>query len=152
MVFPAPGGRGEDEQQAGLESSGFVHSTFCTCSRMRSTSAFIETTRAEISACWLLEPVVFTSRCISWTRKSMRRPAGSGLAIRSAELLEVGREPGHLLGDVRALGEQGHFLRQALRIHRDAPRELRDALGEPLLVVLDRLGRERRRPPGSSPR
>src|SRR5207237_1192982 len=45
------------------------YSTFCTCSRSRSTSAFASTTRAAISARCDLLPIVFTSRSSSWMRK-----------------------------------------------------------------------------------
>ena len=40
--------------------------------------------------------------------------------MRPLELLEVRGQPGHLFGDVGALGEEGHLLGQALRVDRDA--------------------------------
>src|SRR5690606_18866062 len=46
-----PGGRGEEQEDSGRQ---LVHSTFWTCSRMRSSSALRETTRWAISGCWLL--------------------------------------------------------------------------------------------------
>src|SRR4030095_7177558 len=74
--LPRPRRGGEHQQQTAVD--GFLaHSTFCTCSRIRSSSALSSTMRVETSVDWLLLPVVLTSRCISWTRKSILRPAGS---------------------------------------------------------------------------
>ena len=44
--LPRAGGTGKDEEQAFLEHA---HSTFCTCSRIRSSSALSSTTREETS-------------------------------------------------------------------------------------------------------
>src|SRR6267143_560271 len=68
--LPGPRRRAEDEQE------GF-HSTFWTCSRMRSSSAFRSTTVAAMPACCDLEPMVLISRLSSWTRNSSFRPAGA---------------------------------------------------------------------------
>ena len=45
---------------------------------------------------------------------------GLGRGDQRAELLEVGGEPGHLLGDVGALGEEGDLLGEPLGVDRDA--------------------------------
>src|SRR5204862_281744 len=66
---PAPGPR--------LSSFGVHHSTFCTCSRNFSNSAFNVTTSREIRLSFAFEPIVFTSRFISCARKSSVRPTGS---------------------------------------------------------------------------
>src|SRR5712664_4423794 len=68
--LPGPRRRAEDEQEG-------LHSTFWTCSRMRSSSAFSSTTVAAMPACCDLEPMVLISRLSSWTRNSSFRPAGA---------------------------------------------------------------------------
>src|SRR5690606_31514205 len=85
--FPRPGGRRKDDREGhGCGPSGLHHSTFSTCSRKRSTSSLIATTRCAISALFALDPIVFASRCISCTRKESRFPTDSsaGAASRSA--------------------------------------------------------------------
>ena len=75
---PAVGSRRPD---GGLLTFGFwlpaFHSTFCACSRNFSNSAFNVTTSREMTASLALEPMVLTSRFISWARKSRVRPTGS---------------------------------------------------------------------------
>src|SRR5262249_30406497 len=74
-------GSGGARRGRGLHEQG-AHSTFCTCSRMPSISSFITITAWPISTSFALEPIVFASRFISWSRKLSFRPASSGLSIR----------------------------------------------------------------------
>src|SRR5699024_5956247 len=52
------------------------HSIFCTCSLILSISLFIDTIHSLILASTDLDPIVFTSRCISCEMKSNFRPTG----------------------------------------------------------------------------
>src|SRR6266545_2967281 len=103
---------------------------------------------AAISALCDFEPMVFTSRCISWTRKSSLRPAGSAPSssarawarwlrrrVTSSEpprpgAGEVAPQAGDLLGDVRPIREQRDLLRQARGVEGNPARQLLDPLGE----------------------
>ena len=53
-----------------------LHSMFWICSRNLSTSALIRSMACEIRRSSDFEPIVLTSRCISWTRKSRDFPTG----------------------------------------------------------------------------
>ena len=76
------------------------------------------TTAVLISVSDDLLPIVLSSRPISWTRKSSRRPTAPGAGDQRPRLVEVAREPDQLLGDVGAIGEQRDLLREAGRIER----------------------------------
>ena len=76
------------------------YSTFCTCSRTRSTSSFSATTSCTTAALAALLPMVFTSRAISWARKSRRLPQGPVASIAGARLGDVAAQALHLLRDV----------------------------------------------------
>src|SRR5690606_38531557 len=82
-----PRRRGEDDRkEAPVRLPRWrIHSTFSTCSRRRSTSSLIATTRCAIPALFAFDPMVFASRCISCTRKDSRFPTPSAAspAIRS---------------------------------------------------------------------
>jgi len=52
------------------------HSTFCTCSRIFSSSVLASTTVWAMPASLALEPMVLNSRNNSWQRKSSGRPQG----------------------------------------------------------------------------
>ena len=107
---------------------------------------------AAISALCDFEPMVFTSRCISWTRKSSLRPAGSPPPKQRPHLRQVAAQPRQLLGDIGAIGEQRDLLREPRRVERDAARELRDPLREPRAVVLRSLRDELRDARDGAPR
>src|SRR5262245_41089836 len=69
--FSGPGGTRDDEGER-LATHGFHprlrrHSRFCTCSRSFSISSFMRSTSLVILSCAVLEPIVLTSRCISWS-------------------------------------------------------------------------------------
>ena len=51
-------------------------------------------------------------------------------------------QPGQFLGDVHALGEERHLLREAGRVRGGAAGKLGDARGEPVAIGFDRLGRQ----------
>ena len=53
------------------------YSTFCTCSRIRSSSALSSTTLCASGASFAFEPTVLASRPSSCSRKSRRRPTGT---------------------------------------------------------------------------
>ena len=92
------------------------YSTFCTCSRMRSSSVFSSTIWWAIGASLPFEPIVFASRPNSWSRKSSRRPTGlprPGARQDLAELLDVAAQPHDLLGHVEAVGGDHDLLVQA---------------------------------------
>ncbi len=74
----AAGRAGHDAEEAGAAGGNrrCDHSMFCTCSRNFSTSHFPATTRCAMAASLALAPVVLSSRCSSWQRKSSGRPAG----------------------------------------------------------------------------
>ena len=77
----AAGGREDEEEEVVSHDSILVsYSTFCTCSRIRSISAFTSTMAWAIGASGLLAPTVLASRAISCKRKSSLRPIASGLA------------------------------------------------------------------------
>src|SRR5262245_1474958 len=69
--LPAPGGRGEHEQERG-------YSKFSSCSRNRSSSPFIATTACCMAASLALEPIVLISRPISCARNPSCLPTGPG--------------------------------------------------------------------------
>src|SRR5206468_183975 len=73
-------GRHEPERSRGLARCRIPipHSTFCTCSRRRSSSSLITITACAVSTSLDLEPIVFASRFISWSKKLSLRPAISG--------------------------------------------------------------------------
>ena len=91
----------------GIEPDGGagVHSTFWTCSRNFSSSAFNNTTSREMSLSLALEPMVLISRLISWDKKSSVRPTGSRGFDAVVELLEVALQPGQFLRNIAAVGE-----------------------------------------------
>src|SRR5262245_29396024 len=70
-----------DDEHAPARRCG-SHSTFCTCSRMRSTRVRASRTRATNSASSAFDAMVFTSRCSSWARKSSWRPTAPPAPIR----------------------------------------------------------------------
>ena len=53
------------------------HSMFANCSRIFSSVLFISITTLAISVSLDLEPIVLTSRLISWVMNSSFRPTGS---------------------------------------------------------------------------
>ncbi len=66
--------------------SGCPHSTFCTCSRIFSSSVFASTMVWAMPASLALEPMVLNSRKSSWQRKSRARPGGSAASRYSRNL------------------------------------------------------------------
>ena len=120
------------------------------CARPRPSSR----PSGEISGCWLFEP--WCSPRGAFPDEEVHAPA-----CRLAARHECGGtargdcQPGHLLGDVGALGEDGYLLGEALLVHRDAARQLGHALGEPLRYSSTDLGTSSPPPrlqPSMSPR
>src|SRR5208337_316214 len=81
---------GKDDEPAGeicpvnlLHTRPRSHSTFCTSSRIRSSTPLISTTLRLISTSLALDPTVLISRPISWATNSSLRPALSGSRISS---------------------------------------------------------------------
>ena len=70
------------------------HSTFWTSSRIFSRSPLISTTLRLISTSLAFEPIVFTSRPISWTTNSSLRPRALGLVEDLLVLDQVGPQAG----------------------------------------------------------
>ena len=120
VVFPAPDGAESTSSRPRWMSLG-AHSTFWTCSRIRSSSALSSTMRAAISARWLLEPW-----CSPRGASPGRESPSSGRRARCSRggrgTRQVGPEPGGLLGHVGPLGEERHLLRQPRLVHRRPPR------------------------------
>jgi hypothetical protein len=75
--IPVPGSR--------MPAHARDYSTFCTCSRIFSSSALSETTTSETAGPSAFDPTVFTSRFISWSRKSSLRPHGSGASDKARQ-------------------------------------------------------------------
>ena len=117
---------GRDDDRGGVR-----YSTFCTCSRIRSSSAFMSTMIGDTCSPSDFDPMVFTSRFISCSRKSSFRPHGSAPAGEVVPVYEVGAEPDELLADVRAGHEAHHFLRHRRRIEGQAAAEIADPLVQP---------------------
>ncbi len=86
---------------------------FCACSRIRSSSAFPSITSAATPASCAFEPIVLSSRPISWTTKSSLRPTAPAAPQQLARVLEVRVQSDQLLGDVEAVGHQRRLLRHA---------------------------------------
>src|SRR4029434_6025170 len=76
---------GNDEQHASL------YSIFWTCSRIFSSSALAEITRFDTRSPSAFDPIVFTSRFISCSRKSSLRPHGSGDCASAAQWARCAR-------------------------------------------------------------
>ena len=169
MLLPEPDGAGEDDQPAGqfVQSSSSTHdlgsgtvrlrqatseqaerdwasprghhSTFWISSRIFSRRPLISTTLRLISTSLALEPIVLTSRPISWTTNSSLRPALSGSSRISLVLGQVGPQADDLLGDVAAVGEDGDLADQVLGLDVTPWSWTRAWIRsvEPLLVRLD---------------
>ena len=137
---PAGGGRawsfrargsGEHEQQrrAGGGGCGRAHSTFWTCSRMRSSSAFMrDDARGDLRVLALGAGGVHLAVHLLDEEVHLAARRARSEAISARNWARCEREPGHLLGDVGALGEEGDLLGQPLRVDGDAPGQLGDAL------------------------
>ena len=117
VVFPVPEGAESTSNRPRWMAGGLVIRRSAPArGSARSPPSARRSARGDL-ACWLLEPVVLTSRFISWTRKSTAGRRARGWP-RSPELREMRREPGGLLGHVRPLGEQRDLLHQPRLVHR----------------------------------
>ena len=112
-------GRRQDQHQAApLDRRRCrCHSTFWTCSRMRSMAPFRSMPMRVSSMSADFEHSVLASRLNSWQRKSNLRPtglSGRASASRRARLGDVGGQPVELLAHVGLADQQRHFLGEAL--------------------------------------
>ena len=116
---------------------GRAHSTFWTCSRNFSSSAFRRTISREMRLLLALEPSVLISRLISWPRKSSAPDRLGGFEA-VVKLLEMALQARQFLGHVRPVGEIENLLHQALLLqYRRRQAGLPDALQQLRAIMFD---------------
>ncbi len=109
------------------------YSTFCTCSRIFSSSALAAMISSETFKPSAFEPIVLTSRFISCSRKSSFLPTGSATVGERYPVQNVSAEPRHLLADVRPRRHPHDLLRNRRLVGLQLGPQFPDAVGDPLL-------------------
>src|SRR3990172_2173005 len=85
--------RGRDDHEGPAPLDQLHYSRFCTCSRSFSRVDLAAITARDISRSSALAPTVFTSRLISWIRKSSVRPTAPPWSSRALSWSRGGPAP-----------------------------------------------------------
>ena len=98
-----------------IEAAFVFHSTFLNCSRIFSKASFMSTTAWATGKSMFFEPIVFTSRFISWQRKSnfLAGEVSCAIALKRGNM---GFQAGDFLIDAETDKLNGYFLEQPLFI------------------------------------
>ena len=144
MVFPVPEGAettksrpratsADPESRTTDPGCDLPHSTFCTCSRIFSSSALSATTTSETAGPSAFEPdrVHFTVHFLK--KKVQLAPARLRRVGQRPPVLEMAAKPDHFFGDVRSADELGDLLRDRRLIGERIRAQLTHALLQPRL-------------------